>query len=94
MKLQFINRNNPWRLATQILEIELPICHATSDRPMTEIIEVVQLSPLKYRLVFSPGMVEGLAKGDEIELCSEDPKGFNVVKHFRTNVLSFAKLIS
>jgi hypothetical protein len=72
-----------------VIEIELPICHAASDRPMTEIIEVLQLSPLRYRLVFSPGMVEGLAKGDEIELCSEDPKGFNVVKRSRNLCIWF-----
>jgi hypothetical protein len=33
----------------------------------------------RYRLIYSPGVVEGLARGDEFELCPTDPKGLNVL---------------
>lgn len=46
---------------------------------MTEIIEAVHLCPDHFRLLYSPGMVEGLAKGDVIALSHADPKGFTVV---------------
>lgn len=48
-------------------------------KPLTEIIEVERLRPDRYKLLYSPGVVEGLAKGDVIELASTDPKGFTVV---------------
>lgn len=63
------------------IEIELPVCHANeSSRLNTEIAEVEQLGPNQYRLLYSPGVVEGVAKGDVIELCDSDPKGFKVIR--------------
>lgn len=60
-------------------KIELPICHSESGKPLTEIIEVERLPPDRYKLLHSPGVVEGLAKGDVIELSSADPQGFTIV---------------
>ncbi len=62
-----------------VIEIELPICHNETDRPGTEVIEVERVGPTQYRLLYSPGVVEGVAKGDVIELSAADPKGFAVV---------------
>jgi hypothetical protein len=61
------------------VEIELPICHVESERPATEMIEAVPVGPRQYRLLYSPGMVEGLARGDVIELSDEDPRGFKII---------------
>ena len=62
-----------------VVEIELPICHVESERPATEMLEAVCVGPRRYRLVYSPGMVEGVARGDVIELCEDDPRGFKVI---------------
>src|SRR4051812_18667805 len=63
-----------------VIELELPICHGGSERPGTEALTVQPVGPNRYRLLYSPGVVEGLAKGDEFELCPTDPRGFDVVK--------------
>jgi hypothetical protein len=63
----------------EVTEIELPICHSESSRPATEVIEAIRLCPHQFKLLYSPGMVEGVAKGDVIELSNTDPKGFIVV---------------
>ena len=63
----------------EVMEIDLPICHDENERPGTEVIEVVQIAAGRYRLVYSPGVVEGLAKDDVIELSDADPTGFTVV---------------
>jgi hypothetical protein len=63
----------------EVTEIDLPICHNESDRPATEIIEAIRLCPHQFKILYSPGMVEGVAKGDVIELSDTDPKGFTVV---------------
>ena len=64
----------------EVMEIDLPICHNETARPGTEVVAVVQIAPGRYRLVYSPGVIEGLAKGDEIELADTDPKGFHVLQ--------------
>jgi hypothetical protein len=61
------------------IEIELPICHNESGRPGTEAVEVEPVGPSQFKLLYSPGVVEGVAKGDVIELSKADPKGFRVV---------------
>ena len=63
----------------EVIEIELPICHNATGRPGTEAVDVERLGPKQFRLLFSPGVVEGLAKGDVFELSDTDPKGFTVV---------------
>ena len=64
----------------QAIELDLPICHSESRRPSTEVLNAEQVGPNRYRLVYSPGMVEGIARDDEFELSPTDPKGFNVLK--------------
>jgi hypothetical protein len=63
-----------------VTEIELPICHDDGGRPGTEVIEAERLGPKTFRLLFSPGVVEGVARDDVIELSDADPKGFTVVR--------------
>src|SRR5581483_4238550 len=63
----------------EITEIDLPIRHHEGSRPGTEVIEAERLRPRRYRLLYPPGVVEGLAKGDVIELSDADPRGFTVV---------------
>ena len=60
--------------------IELPICHIQSNRPAVEAIEAIRVGPHQFKLLYSPGSVEGLAKDDVIELSDTNPKGFTVVK--------------
>lgn len=49
-------------------------------RSMAEVLDVEPVSPNRYRLTYSPGVVEGLAAGDEFELTTETPTGFRVLK--------------
>jgi hypothetical protein len=62
-----------------VVEVELPICHNRESRPSVEVVEAERLGPKQYRLLYSPGVVEGVAKDDVIELSDADPKGFTVV---------------
>lgn len=63
----------------EVTEVELPICHHEGGRPGTELVEVEPVGPNRYRLRYSPGVLEGLARGDVIELSDADPRGFTVV---------------
>ena len=82
LSFQNVKHDDAGATSDEITEIELPVCHNEGKRPMTEFIEVVSLCSHRYRLVYSPGVVEGLAKGDVIELSADDPKGFTVVTRF------------
>ena len=62
-----------------IVKIELRVCHNESNPSTVEIIEALQVCPHRYELLYSPGVVEGVAKGDVIEFSDTDPKGFTVV---------------
>jgi hypothetical protein len=64
----------------ETIEIDVPVCHTGSSRPMTESLVVVPLGDNRYRLVYSPGVIEGMARGDEFELSSTDLEGFQVLK--------------
>lgn len=46
---------------------------------MIEVIEAVRLGPSRFRLLYSPGGVEGLARHDVIELTDSHPRGFDVI---------------
>ena len=62
------------------VELRLPVLD-DSGRPKIE--EVVPAEPLgneRYRLLASPGLVEGLAAGDEIALAPAEPAGFTVLR--------------
>lgn len=65
---------------SQVKVLELPVCHNDSNRPPMEALEVVQIGTNRFRLVCSPGAVEGLAKDDEFELSATDPKRFHVLR--------------
>jgi hypothetical protein len=46
----------------------------------SEVLDIEEIGPNRYRLVYSPGLVEGLAAGDEFELTEENSAGFNVLR--------------
>jgi hypothetical protein len=61
-------------------QIEVPIRQDETDAERRlEVLDVDELGPNRYRLAFSPGLVEGLASGDEFELCPDDPLGYRVL---------------
>lgn len=62
-----------------VIEIALRVCHTEGNSITNEMIEAVAVCPHRYRLLYSPGVVEGVAKGDVIEFNDTDPKGFTVV---------------
>ena len=46
------------------IEIELPICHNESGRLGTEVAEVEPVGPNQFKLLYSPGVVKGMASLD------------------------------
>lgn len=62
------------------VELELPVCHDYGGRATTEVLDAVPLGPNRYRLAYSPGVVEGMAKGDVFELRPAESKGFHVLE--------------
>lgn len=64
----------------ETIEIDVPVCHTGTSRPMTEALVVVPLGENRYRLVYSPGVIKGMARGDEFEISSTDLEGFQVLK--------------
>lgn len=60
--------------------IELPVFDSSLRKKSSERLEVELLGPNRYRLVHSPGLVDGIAAGDEIELSDEERLGYRVVK--------------
>lgn len=62
-------------------QIEVPFRQEQVDAPAkVEILDVRELGPNHYQLVYSPGLVEGLAAGDEFELCADAPLGFRILQ--------------
>jgi hypothetical protein len=57
-------------------EIELPVLSDGVRSGVTELLPVQVVGPNRYRLAASPGLVEGLAAGDEIELAPEAARGY------------------
>lgn len=47
---------------------------------LDESVLVDELGGDRYRVVASPGLLQGFAAGDEIELAAEEPLGFRVTK--------------
>jgi hypothetical protein len=60
--------------------IKLPALDESGKTSMLEVLEADQLESGALRLVHSPGFVDGLAAGDEIELTTTTPAGYRVVK--------------
>lgn len=61
------------------ITVKLPVLVDGNNRG-EEVLPVEQLGPNRYKLVYSPGFVDGLAAGDEFELLSDDPTGYNVLQ--------------
>jgi hypothetical protein len=60
-------------------EVRLPVL-SDGRRQGEESLPAVTIAPGRYRLVASPGFVEGLAAGDEFELSQESPLGYRVLR--------------
>lgn len=61
-------------------EIFLPVFKDDRSRAGEEGLEVEVLGPNHYRLVYSPGLVEGLAAGDEFAVSKDEPLGYRILK--------------
>ena len=65
----------------EIIELSLPVFNwNTNSKAGNENLAVEQLGANHYRLVYSPGFVEGLAAGDEFELSSTEEQGYKVLR--------------
>ena len=53
--------------------------YSIGERKGEESLPVVVIRPGRYRLLSSPGFVEGLAAGDEFELSADAPQGYRVL---------------
>ncbi len=62
------------------LTLDLPVRVEPDQEAVTEELQVEDLGTNRFRLVSSPGLVEGLAKGDEFELDEASATGFRVTK--------------
>ena len=61
-------------------QIRLPVVDSAGQLTLEEALPAESLGGSRYRLIASPGLVEGLAAGDEIELDSSRPSGFRVLR--------------
>jgi hypothetical protein len=61
----------------QPCEIVVPVL-SDGHRQGEESLPAVVVAPGRYRLLASPGFVEGLAAGDELELATDSPQGYRV----------------
>src|SRR5262245_6161346 len=60
--------------------VTLPTLGVDQEKAGSEVLDVEELGPNRYRLIYSPGLVEGLAAGDEFELTEENSAGFNILR--------------
>ena len=70
----------PPRHLSNTTEIKLPVFDDSGNQRGDEKLLVEQIGPDRFRLVYSPGFVEGLAAGDVIELSAEDRLGYRIVE--------------
>ena len=61
-------------------EVLVPV-YSVGERQGEESLPAVVVAPGRYRLLASPGFVEGLAAGDEFELSPDAPQGYRVLAH-------------
>ena len=61
-------------------QIRLPVVDSAGQLSLEETLPAEPLGGDRYRLIASPGLVEGLAAGDEIELDSSASCGFRVLR--------------
>jgi hypothetical protein len=63
-----------------MIEIRLPVLDDSGQRRFEEILPAEPLGGGRFRLLASPGLVEGLAAEDELELAPADPAGYRVLR--------------
>jgi hypothetical protein len=63
-----------------MIEIRLPALDESGRRSVEEVLPAAPLGVGRYRLLASPGLVEGVAAGDELELAPADPAGYRVLR--------------
>jgi hypothetical protein len=63
-----------------VIDLRLPVRDASGQRRIEEAVPAEQLAAGRYRLAGSPGLVQGLAAGDEVELVPDEPAGFRVLR--------------
>jgi hypothetical protein len=63
-----------------MIEIRLPALDGSRQRTVEEALPAEPLDGGCYRLLASPGLVQGVAAGDELELAPADPAGYRVLR--------------
>jgi len=63
-----------------MIEIRLPVLDDGGQRKFEEILPAEALGGGRFRLLASPGLVEGVAAEDELELAPADPAGYHVLR--------------
>jgi hypothetical protein len=63
-----------------MIEIQLPVLDESGQRGFDEVLPAERLGRKRFRLLASPGLVEGVAAGDELELAPADPTGYRVLR--------------
>jgi hypothetical protein len=66
-----------------MIEIRLPVLDESGQRKFDEVLPAEPLGRGCFRLLASPGLVEGVAAGDELELAPADPTGYRVLRRGR-----------
>ena len=61
-------------------EILLPVLDESGKRGFDEVLPAESLGRGRFRLLASPGLVEGVAAGDELELAPAEPTGYRVLR--------------
>lgn len=64
-------------------EIRLRVLDESGQRSIEEELPAEPLGGDRFRLLASPGLVEGVAAGDEVELAPTDPTGYRVLRRGR-----------
>lgn len=62
------------------MRIRLPVLDSAGQLTLEETLPAELLGERRFRVLASPGVVEGLAAGDEIELDPEAPCGFRMLR--------------
>ena len=63
-----------------MIEIRLPVLDQSGQRTFDEILPAEPLGGERFRLLASPGLVEGVAAGDELELAPADVTGYRILR--------------
>ena len=66
-----------------MVDIRLPALDQSGQRMLEEVLPAEPLGRGRYRLLASPGLVEGVAAGDELELSPAEPAGYRVLRRGR-----------